>query len=342
MLGTALEFITTSNQLTPTLAAPISLASLSFSGTATGYNVTGSTLTVSSNTSNSAGANTVTSNIVGGGTVTVSGGTLTLRGANTLGLATVAGGTLAINTSITAAGAVTIGSGGIFEINGVMHDAAIALNPGGTLRGVGAARENGVITVANGGVNFATVAGTDVLTLGNGDNDIIGGGSTNIISVIGPGKVVLAGDATPSNSLSAASKWSVDTGTLSIGSDLVLGTAPAAAVPDYLTLKTGGTLESTAAMTLNTFRGITLGAGGGRISTLAGLTYGGLFTGVNAFTKLGAQRPDPECSFCRQSVQFCDDCRGSPLLSIFNRRRDDQSHVGNRSHHGPKHWHSDL
>ncbi|MDX1944150.1 MAG: autotransporter-associated beta strand repeat-containing protein, partial [Pirellulaceae bacterium] len=287
--GDDAQFNTVSNQLSPTLSGPISLTNLSFSGTATGFNVTGSTLTVGTNTTNSAGANAVSSNLIGGGTVTVNGGTLTLSGANTLGLATIGGGTLSINTNNAAAGAVAINSGGVFEINGVTHDAAVALNSGGTLRGVGgSAVANGTITVANAAVTIGTGGSTsDLLTLGDGASDLTGGGASAVVSITGSGVVAL----TQTSALANTSKWNIGSGsTLSFSAETQLTPNPGAVVANHITL--AGTLRATAAatMTFNVNRGITTTGTTGAInvSDAAGvLTVSSVITGTD-ITKTGA------------------------------------------------------
>ena len=75
-------------------------------------------------------------------------------------------------------------------------------------------------------------------------------------------------------------------GILSISADNNLGTAPTSVTANELTLD-GGTLQTTANMTLNGNRGITLGAGGGTLDQTAGttLTYAGIIAGSGALTK---------------------------------------------------------
>jgi autotransporter-associated beta strand protein len=81
-------------------------------------------------------------------------------------------------------------------------------------------------------------------------------------------------------------------GVVSYSADTQLGDlGPTLTVPDQITLN-NGTLRSTASLTLNTFRGITLGASGGTIETATGttLTYGGTIDGNSsgALIKTGA------------------------------------------------------
>ena len=274
---------------TVTVGAPITVGQIEFS--AGGYNVSGSAITVGTSVLNSAGNNSIANNLIGGtGTVAVTGGTLSLAGANALGTATIGPGTLSI-TNGTAAGAVAVNSGGTFEINNVTHNAAVALNSGGTLRGVGAAaRENGIVTVANAAVTIGTgTTATDVLTLGDAANDLTGGGETSIINVTGSGVVVQS----QTSNLAAGTKWNIDGSTLSIGAELQLGVAPAAVDAAHITMLNNGTLHFTAgvgtgAAPTSANRGVTLGVGGGRVETTAGGTFwGGPFAGGTGLTKLG-------------------------------------------------------
>ena len=111
------------------------------------------------------------------------------------------------------------------------------------------------------------------LTTGDTGNDTVSG----VIS--GPGNLAKAGSGTLT--LSGINTYSgtttISSGKLSISADSGLGSAPGSATAGHLTLN-GGTLESTANFTLNSNRGIALGASNGIIDVNSGttLTYGGI------------------------------------------------------------------
>src|SRR5208283_2038838 len=77
----------------------------------------------------------------------------------------------------------------------------------------------------------------------------------------------------------------VNAGTLSIAADDNLGTAPSSATPCSLTLNCVE-LVTTATFTLNSNRGISLGASGGTIDVASGttLTYSGIAAGSGNLT----------------------------------------------------------
>ena len=78
----------------------------------------------------------------------------------------------------------------------------------------------------------------------------------------------------------------ISAGTISIGADSGLGSAPGSATAGHLTLN-GGTLHSSADFTLNSNRGIALGSSHGTINVDGSrtLTYGGIIAGSNNLTK---------------------------------------------------------
>jgi autotransporter-associated beta strand protein len=89
----------------------------------------------------------------------------------------------------------------------------------------------------------------------------------------------------------------IEEGTLSIGNDAHLGTAPSTAAAAHLVINAGATLRTTATVTLNANRGIALGAASGTGSSTievqtGTLTYAGVManrgSGVASLVKTGA------------------------------------------------------
>ncbi len=164
----------------------------------------------------------------------------------------------------TALGAGTRTIGGNFTTGSSTFSGNLNLNGGA------------ILTAGNGGtVNF-TGAIQNGLDTGNVSRDLTITGTG--------GTIVLSGTNTYTG------KTTINSGTLSINADSRLGTAPASAVADQLSIN-GGTLSITAAgQTLSATRGITLGASGGIIdtSTIAGAgtttTIGGVIAGSGPLT----------------------------------------------------------
>ena len=100
---------------------------------------------------------------------------------------------------------------------------------------------------------------------------IITGGAGANLSKTGAGRLIMGGVNT------YAGTTAINEGVLSIDADSGLGTAPGSTTADHLTIN-GGTLQSTSGFTLNTKRGITLGASSGTISTInnSTLVYAGV------------------------------------------------------------------
>ncbi|MBU6223035.1 MAG: autotransporter-associated beta strand repeat-containing protein, partial [Planctomycetes bacterium] len=167
-------------------------------------------------------------------------GTWVLSGSNTVPAAggfTINGGVLAaanayaLGDSATANNTATnINNGGTLEIrNGITlnNGDSLNLNNGGTIRGTGTAATNGRInvgTAASTSATLATVNAGDLFTVGNGTNDMTGGGADTVVRIAGPGTVY---QSTASN---YAGGWSVDAGILRLGSPTSLGAAASAFV----------------------------------------------------------------------------------------------------------------
>ncbi|WP_395736536.1 autotransporter-associated beta strand repeat-containing protein [Prosthecobacter sp.] len=144
----------------------------------------------------------------------------------------------------------------------------------------------------NSPTNLLTVSGTTITGTGN-NLTIAGAGSTAISAAIQTGTSSLTMAGTGTLTLSGASTFTgittINSGTVSVANDANLGTAPGAPVSNQLTLN-GGTLATTASLTLNANRGVTLGAGGGTFDTAAATTalLSGPITGSGSLTKVDA------------------------------------------------------
>jgi len=131
------------------------------------------------------------------------------------------------------------------------------------------------IALGSGGGGFEPAAGT-TFTYGG----IIAGSSPLILN--NSGTLILTG----ANTYSGGTH--ISAGILSVSADDNLGTAPVSATPGNLAFN-GGTLETTAGFTLNSNRGIALGASGGTIQTDTGTDiYNGIIAGSGALTKTGS------------------------------------------------------
>ncbi|HSV15266.1 MAG TPA: autotransporter-associated beta strand repeat-containing protein [Tepidisphaeraceae bacterium] len=155
-----------------------------------------------------------------------------LDGANTIpGGVTVSQGTLAVtNAGALGSANANVGSvnGGILEIDGVaLSNTSVTLTSGGTLLANGAAESAKLVPVAAAATNvtLSTTNAGDVFTIGNGTNSITGGtAGTSVLHTSGPGTIVL------SNAGTYAGSWSIDAGTVNLGSATALGPAATATV----------------------------------------------------------------------------------------------------------------
>ncbi len=211
---------------------------------------------------------TVSSVIGGSENLTKTGsGILTLSGANTYtGATNINGGAVSVSADANlgaAPGSVTASK---LTFNGGTLDTTSSF----TLN------SNRGVTLNAGGGTFSPSSGT-TLTYGG----IVAGAGA--LTVNGAGTLVLSG----ANTYTGATN--LNGGTLSVGADNNLGTAPGTATANMLNFN-GGTLATTAGFALNSNRGITVGSAGGTLSVASGtiLTYGGLIGGTGSLALPGS------------------------------------------------------
>jgi fibronectin-binding autotransporter adhesin len=152
----------------------------------------------------------------------------------------------------------------------------LQLGNGGT---VGSLSTSSVITGSSGGT--LAFNRTDAISSGTDFNSVIGGAIG--VAQVGSGTVVLAGANTYTG------KTSITNGTLQIGNNNSLGTAPGSFTPDQIQISNSATLRTSAAVTLGMNRGITIGAGTATINVNGGTLTAGRFTGSgNTVAVIGA------------------------------------------------------
>ena len=219
----------------------------------------------------------------------------------------------ASNWAINSAGATAVSAGPVGTTD-VIFSTTNAINRTTTL-GAGMAVHsltmNDTNTVSIGGANTLTITGGNAVTVGSGAGmlTISSGLALTPVGVSAPSIVVNnnagvlisgaisgtkgltkagGGTLTLSGANTYTGTTTISAGTLSIGSDINLGAAPASAVADLLTLD-GGTLETNATMALHVNRGITLTANGGTLNTDSGtvLLVPGAISGSGSLTKTG-------------------------------------------------------
>jgi fibronectin-binding autotransporter adhesin len=308
----------TNSSYTITNNATSSAATLTLAG---GYVIANTTRGQTLNlTGSNTGNNTISGSIVltqtGGisGALNKSGvGTWILSGSNSFVAATgvtINGGTLvasnaaALGTNATANTQVaTINSTGTLQLSGGIildNGLSLNLNTGGTISSNGSNTTNGRInvgTAAATSVTLSTVGSSDVFTIGNGSNDLTGGLADSVIHVAGPGTVF---QNVASN---YGGTWSVDSGTLRLGSATALGTASTAGVAFGASstgkLQLNGNSATVVSLNTNATVGTPVvenGAAGTATLTVGGAsgtsTYAGVLqngsSGTLALTKSGA------------------------------------------------------
>jgi fibronectin-binding autotransporter adhesin len=287
-------------------------------GSASRINSDAGTLTISGNI----GGNTQNLTVGGAGTTSISGiigtttgtltkdgtGTLTLSGINTYtGATTVSAGILNIQNATalgTTAAGTSVTGGATLQLQNGITVGAEAL----TLNGTGASGQTGALVNVSGTNTYgglitlgsASTISSDAGTLnltnagtitGSGFGlTLAGAGNGALSSIVGTGAGTLTKNGAGTWTLSGANTYTgattINGGILTISADNNLGTAPGSATAGQLALN-GGTLQTAANMTLNSNRGIALGASGGTLDVNSGttLTYGGIIAGSSALTK---------------------------------------------------------
>ncbi|MEZ0277355.1 MAG: autotransporter-associated beta strand repeat-containing protein, partial [Roseimicrobium sp.] len=150
----------------------------------------------------------------------------------------------------------------------------------GSLSGDGGSIRNSAITF-----NTLTVGGDNTSTSYTG----VLSGNVALVKT-GTGTLTLGTSATSGFTNDYAGGTTVTGGTLSISADINLGFVPLTAATGLNNLiLNGGTLATTATMTLSSTRGFQVGASGGSLNVASGtvLSYAGAATGTGTLTKKG-------------------------------------------------------
>lgn len=238
------------------------------------------------------------------GTQTYTGGTLISSGTLTLSLASVVGDIVNHGLLTTSGNNLVLanhisGTGAFFKGAG-----NISLTGTNTYTGTTTV-QGGILQIGNGGTTGSIVGnviftGPNPTLRFNRSDDLTyagvissPGGATNIstgefipqtgnLSKRGAGTLTLTG----ANTFTGVT--TVEAGTLAIGADAALGTAPTNATAGRLVLN-GGALAAFESFALDARRGIMLGANHGELRTFEdkALTYDGIIAGVGALTKSG-------------------------------------------------------
>ena len=233
---------------------------------------------------------TLTNNNTYDGTTTINNGVLEIEDAGALGDTTNdttvnSGGTLALDTGIT----TVAGEGLTLNGTGEAGTAGALQNIGGTNEWQGTVDLGSAVTINSDAGSLEISGNIDNQTF---DLTVGGAGDTTFSGVLsdtgdlikdGTGTLTLSGVNTYDGSTT------INNGTVSIGADSGLGTAPGVATAGHITFD-GGTLNTSATFTLDSNRGIALNAGDGTIDTDAAttLTYGGEIAGAGDMDKTGS------------------------------------------------------
>jgi fibronectin-binding autotransporter adhesin len=223
--------------------------------------------------------------IGGNGTLTISG--VIDDGGNNYTLTKIGTGTVYLTATNTYGGGTIIQDGYL----GIDNDDNLGDLPGSTDADNIQLGTSNAFLFATADVTINTARGITLLADGNalgadsGDqltyDGIITGDYNLKIERDSNGTVVLGGTNTYSGSTE------ISAGTLKISADANLGTAPAEATANHLYLS-GGRLHTTATITLNSNRGMYLGASYSRLEVAndTTLTYNGIITGASTTTDL--------------------------------------------------------
>ena len=187
-------------------------------------------------------------------------------------------GAITLSGSNSYAGATTISAGSLT----ITDDSCLGAAPGSPTAGH--------LTLAAAATSL-TITGTTTI---NANRGIALGGTmaiTNANAVILAGIIAGSGPLTKNGAgtltLSGVNSYSgattISAGTIAIAADSGLGTAPGSATAGHLTLN-GGTLSGSAGLSLNSNRGIALGASGGTFNLTGTNSYGGIIAGAGAVT----------------------------------------------------------
>lgn len=242
---------------------------------------------------NAAGPLTISANITNNGatptglTVSKTGGTtavFTLSGNNTY-----TGDTNLLTGQTTLGSATALAGQGNMN---VYNPATLRLNGFSAtvngLSGAGTVDNNaGTPSTLTVGAGNATSTFDGIITQATAKGATAGAGAGDL-SLVKTGSGTLTLTATTGNTY--AGTVAVNGGTLRIYGDLALGVAPTGVSSNAITLN-GGTLETSANMTLNTYRGIVLGSGNGSINvdanTVLTTAATNVISGAGSLTKSG-------------------------------------------------------